>query len=249
MKVIDLKGNGQLRDKGAELDVPHLGDILTFSLPLIGPGSHAEVMHEIDKQGLLRPTTAQIISLLDLALQNQDESHCAEFIQKFKKASYNQGYLWSATETSTLLGRYLVYDNIDGKMPSEGKTLDRMCQEGDQKVRRVKLDFEYGSFSLNHGYLSLDNFFKHPVVLAHVGRKMIPTVEKVVRKLNSDKPKDSALGGYIYAVGQADGDSSTLDNNKFTAVYPASVGGRLGIGCENRTYDKMGYALGILPRK
>jgi len=222
MTITNLKGNGQLRTGRTELDVPHLGKILTFVLPLIGPNYHANVMGEIDKQSQSRPTTAQTISLVDLALQNQDVAHCAEVVQKFK-----DNYLWSATEGTSFSEGYLAYDNIDGKMPSDSESLVRMVLDRDSRVRLVKPDFKIG-------YFPLKDFLKHPVLVAHVGEEMIPTVERIAKTLNK-------TGGYVYAV-----NSSKSDDEKLTAVYSDRDDYGLSLNGSYHDGNYYGYASGVL---
>ncbi|MEK6855090.1 MAG: hypothetical protein AABX73_02605 [Nanoarchaeota archaeon] len=222
MAIINLKGNGQLRTGRTELDVPHLGKILTSVLPLIGPNYHANVMGEIDKQSQSRPTTAQTISLVDLALQNQDVAHCIEVVQKFKN-----NYLWSATEGTSFSEGYLAYDNIDGKMPSDSESLVRMFSEKDSRVRLVKPDFKIG-------YFPLKDFLKHPVLVAHVGEEMIPTVERVAKTLNKS-------GGYVYVV-----NNSKSDDKRLTAICSDRGGGRLGLDGYCSGDSDGGCASGVL---
>src|SRR3989344_5527727 len=123
MKIIDLKGNGRLRtERGrTELDVPHLGKTLTYVLPLIGPTYHQNAMFKIDSQNLYRPTTAHVISLVDVALQNLNDPHCADIYDKFRTR-----YLWTGTEITFFSEGIFVYDDIDGKMPNNSKLLIKL---------------------------------------------------------------------------------------------------------------------------
>ena len=82
MEVHNLIGNWELRIGRTELDVPHLGKILTFILPLIGPDFHKNVMDKIDSQELYKPTTAEVLSLVNLALQNKEEPYFSIKITK-----------------------------------------------------------------------------------------------------------------------------------------------------------------------
>jgi len=204
MAVINLNGNGQLRIGRTELDVPHLGKILTFMLPLIGPDYHKDVMGEIDSQKLYRPTTAQKLSLVDLAMQNLNEKHCAKISNRFKN-----NYLWTATESLSFTEGVLVYDNTDGKMPQTSEELLKLRDAKDKRVRFVKPGFEIG-------VMPILEFLKHPYTIAQVGEDMLETVERVAKachkkeayvfgldKANSDEKRLTAL--YSYWCGDCDG--------------------------------------------
>lgn len=223
MEVIKLKGNGQLRTGRTEIDVPYLGRIITYVLPLIGPGYHKNVMEQIDSQTpkLLRPTTAQQLSLVDLALQNQDDTHCSAILQRFK-----ENYLWTATEGLSFPEGYIAYDNIDGKMPQTSQELIKMLGVKDQRVRLVNPGFKTG-------YLPMSEFLKHPVLVAHVGEEMIPIVERVAKKFNRN-------GGYVFAV-----DKAGSDTKRLTAVYSNRNGDRLFLHGDCVDGNRVGCASGV----
>lgn len=197
MATIELKGNGQLRIGRTEIDVPHKGGIITSVLPLIGPNYHKDVMGEIDSASLLRPTTAQTLSLLDLAFQNPDDQHCEEILNRFRR-----DYLRTSTESLSFPEGVIVYDNIDGQMPSTSSELMKLVEAGNKRTRFVKEDFKTG-------WMSISDFLKHPYTIAQIGEDMIPVAERVAKQLhkkeayvsglsraNSDTKRFTALGGY-----------------------------------------------------
>lgn len=222
MEAVQLKGNGQIRAGRIELDVPHLGKTLTYVLPLIGPSYHKTVMSKIDSQALLRPTTAQTFSLVDLALKNQDNQYCAEIVNRFKN-----NYLWTSTESITSPEGHIVYDNVDGKMPQDSKGLVRLADGGDTRIRVVKPGFKTGFFSL-------PDFLKHPVLIAQVGEQMIPIVERVAKTLNK-------AGGYVFTV-----EKSKTDDKRLTAVDSLRYNVRLGLDGDYRDGYNNGFASGVL---
>jgi|GEM_PF-2678316 len=222
MEVIELKGNGQLRTGRTELDVPHLGKTLTFVLPLIGPNYHRDVMQGIDSQGLYRPTTAQIFSLVDLALQNPDEPHCAEIRNRFKN-----NYLWTGTETLSFPDGVLVYDNIDGKMPQTSEGLIKLADAGDKRVRLVEPDFETG-------WMPIPKFLKNPKTIAQVGEEMIPIVERVAKACYKREAGVWSLG------------KQSSDTNRQTAVCSGGDYGRLYLYSDCHDGDGVGFGSGVL---
>jgi hypothetical protein len=135
------------------------------------------VMSVIDKDNKLRPTTAQIFSLADIVLQNKEEEHCKDILAKFKNLHF-----WSATETIWGREEAIVYDNVDGKMPTNRKDLIKKYYAEDNTVRIVPYGFKVRE-------LSVSEFIKNSYVLAQVGNKdMIDIVKRVVRGLNNNKP-------------------------------------------------------------
>ena len=191
MEVHNLKGNGKLRIGRTELDVPYLGKTLTFMLPLIGPDYHKNAMTQIDSQKLYRPTTAEVLSLVDLALQNKKEPYCAEILRRFK-----EDYLWTATESLSFKDGILVYDNIEGKMPQTSEGLLGLVNEKDERVRLVNPGFRTG-------YISISEFLKNPYAIAQIGENMIETAERVAKAFNKKE-------AFLYGLDKSDSDAKGL---------------------------------------
>jgi len=225
MTTTKLKGYGEIRASKVELDVPHLGQTLTFVLPIIGPGSHKNVMGKIDKQKLLRPTTAQLFSLIDLVSQNPDNEYCFYLTKRL-----NNPYLWTSTESLYFPEGYIAFDNIDGKMPNNSNDLMSLINEKDPRVRLVEPGFKDGFFLLK-------DFLKHPVLLAHIGEEMIPTVERVVKRLKG------LAGGWINAS-----DKSPRDKKRFTVIYTIGTAAEISLYCHGDNEKKLGYSPGIVDK-
>src|SRR3989344_1296591 len=221
MKVTKLKGNGQLRIVRTELDVPHLGKTLTFMLPLIGPDYHGNAMAEIDSQGLYRPTTAEVLSLVDLALQNKNEPYCAEILRRFK-----ENYLWTATESLSFKDGILVYDNIEGKMPQTSKGLLDLVNKKDERVRLVNPGFKRGS-------MPISEFLKNPYAIAQIGENMMETVERVAKAFNEKE-------AFVYDLDNLDSDVKRL-----TAVNSDWSGSRLALNGDYHGGNDSGCVSGV----
>src|SRR3989344_9433318 len=206
MKVTNLKGEGKLRVGRTELDVPHLGKKLTFVLPLIGPNYHETAMDKIDSQGLYRPTTAQVLSLVDLALQNKEEPYCTEILKRFK-----EDYLWTATESLSFENGVLVYDDIKGKMPQTSKGLLELVNKKDERVRLVHPGFETGC-------MPISKFLKNPYVIAQIGENMMETAERIANAFNKKE-------AFVYGL-----DKSDSDVKRLTAVISDWYDSRLNLG-------------------
>ena len=206
MKVTNLKGKGKLRVGRTELDVPHLGKKLTFVLPLIGPNYHETAMDKIDSQGLYRPTTAQVLSLVDLALQNKEEPYCTEILKRFK-----EDYLWTATESLSFENGVLVYDDIKGKMPQTSKGLLGLVDKKDERARLVNPGFKTG-------IMPISEFLKNPYAIAQIGENMIETAERIAKAFNKKEAFLSRL------------DKLDSGMKRLTAVSSFSCGVRLSLG-------------------
>jgi len=219
--VTNLKGNGQLRVGKTELDVPHLGKTLTFILPLIGPDYHKNAMAKIDSQGLYRPTTAEVLSLVDLALQNKEEPYCAEILK-----SYKENYLWTATESLSFPEGVIVYDNIKGKMPQTSKGLLGLIDKKDERARLVNPGFKTG-------YMPISEFLKNPYTIAQIGENMIETAERVAKAFNKKE-------AYVRGLSKSDSDAKRL-----TAVCSCWYDSRLGLDGDFLDGDYDGCVSGV----
>jgi hypothetical protein len=221
MQITDLQGNGQVRAGRTEIDVPHRGEISTFILPMQGPNYHNDVMKSIDSQKLIRPTTAQTLSLVDIAQQNPDEPHCAAILDKFRK-----NYLRTATENVSFPDGALVYDNVDGKMPSNRSALLELAQAGDSRVRFVESGFKTG-------WMSLDDALTNPYVIAQLGGvDMLPVFERIAKRIND---KDA----YVFGLS-----GTEQDTKRYTAVL--GYYDRLNLDGDCDGNGRLGFASGVL---
>ena len=222
MQTQELKGNGRIRIARTEIDVPYLEGIVTFVTPLQGPDYYQKVMGKIDSEGLLRPTTAQEFSLVDLAMQNEDERNCAELLKRFR-----ENYLWTCTESLSFPKGVLVYDNIKGDIPADSKKLMKMLESGDKRVRFAEKGFKTGD-------IPISEFLKHPYLIAQVGEEMLPVVERVAKNIN----KKTA---WIYAI-----DSASQDTKRVSALDVYGGGLDVGGGCHVDCGDWDGCAFGVV---
>jgi len=221
METRALEGGGKIRIARTEIDIPHRGEIVTFVTPLVGPNNYPKVMGEIDSQGLLRPTTAQTFSLLNIALQNEDEPGFADLLRIFR-----DDYLWTSTRSTAFPGGVLVYDDIDGTMPSDSVGLLKLIEVGDKRVRLVKLGFKTR-------YMPISDLLKNPYLVAQVGGEdMLPIVEKVAKAVDKKET-------YIHGV-----DHSEVKDKRYTALD--GYGGGLGVDGDYRDGDGDGRAFGVL---
>jgi hypothetical protein len=205
------------------LDVPHLGNPKTFMLPLIGPDTHGNVMSEIDRQNLYRPTTAEVFSLVDLALQNPKEPHCAEILSRFRN-----NCLWTGTETLSFPDGVIVYDNIDGKMPQTSEELIKLVDAKDKRVRLVKPD-------LKTDWVAISDFLKNSYTIAQVGEEMIPLVERVAKACHKTEAG-------VWSIGK-----KNSDTNRQTAVYSDGYVSKLSLNGIYRGGGYNGCGSGIVP--
>ena len=219
MEVTKLKGNGKIVTARTEIYVPHLDEVLAFSLPTVGPSHFNRVMAAIDEDKGLRPTTAQTFSLVNLALQNPDEEHCKDILGKFR-----DNYFWTSTENLWDKEDVIVYDNVDGKMPSDRESLIKRYKDGDKAVRIVPYGFQKET-------QSVEELLKNPYVIAQVGNKdMIDVVKKVAEGISKNKP-------YVWAL-----NTPQKDVKRYTALYSDWGDGRLGLGGSCNDDGRNGYA-------
>ncbi len=221
METISLKGNGRIKVVRTEIEVPHAGGIITHVLPLFDPGNYQKVMGNISQEGLLRPTTGQTLSLVALALQNLDEKHCKTILSKLT----NQ-YLWTSTENLYGEKDVIVYDNVNGQMPSDRASLVKRMKDGDETVRAVPYGFQTGSQSVS-------DLIKNPYIIAQVGNLPLEVVAEIAKKV-------SEAQSYVYALG-----SQNRDVKKYTAVYSDWDGDGLSVLGDFGDGHDYGFASGV----
>ncbi len=222
METKELNGNGKIVVARTEIYVPHLGEVLAFSLPMTGPNYFKDIMGAIDQDKRLRPTTAQTLSLVDLALQNPDEEHCEEILSKFKKQ-----YFWTSTENLWGKEDVIVYDNPDGTMPSDRKSLIKRHKDGDKAVRIVPYGFRTGR-------QSVDELLKNPYVIAQIGNKeILDVVKRVAEGISENEP-------HLWAL-----NPTQEDVKRYTALYSYWYDDRFSLNGSCGDYSRDGYASGV----
>lgn len=212
-----LEDNGIIRK--SRIDVPHLEEIITFGLPLVGPDCYQEVMGKISQEGMLRPTTAQTFLLIDWALRNPDEEHSKSILSRFRN-----DVLLTSTESLFTPNEIIVYDNIYGNMPSDRESLLKRAKDGDKSVRVV-------NYGLKNRFHSVSDLVKHPYIIAQVGNKDF--AEEVVARVASAFDIDNPYGwdltpefnGWKHTSMYAfwGGIGFTLNNGKSRDGYVAGV--------------------------
>jgi hypothetical protein len=223
-KTIQLNGNGRIRTGRragrTEIDVPHADRIITSVLPLVGPGKYQAVMGAISQEGLLRPTSSQTLSLVNLALQNPDEEHCKTILLRLRDY-----YFWTSTQNLWGKEDVIVYDNVDGEMPSDRESLIKRNKDGDKAVRAVPYGFMIGRQSI------LD-FVKNPYVKAHFQDVPEEVVAEIAKKVSRKLP-------YVWALGP-----QGKDVKRYTALDSSWFGDGLNLvgNCGDVLED--GYASG-----
>ena len=159
-----------------EIYVPHNEELLTFVYLTKGTSTYAEIMEHLTKEKLLMPTTAQLFSLLDLALQDPENFYYSGILNEF-----NSNFLWTSTENLFLTdGGVMVYDNTSNNMSVSKEDLIERLSSGDKTVRFVPSGFRTGC-------ISLQDFLEHPYLIAQVGEDMLKTVERVAKNYNNTK--------------------------------------------------------------
>ena len=221
----ELNG-GRIRIARTEMDYRHGNGILTSAYPLEGPGTFQRVMGAITEGKLLRPTTAQTFSLMDFALSNPDDEQCKDIVSRVK----NQ-WLWTATENLWGQDDVILYDNVDGNMPSDRASLIKRMKDGDKAVRLVKYGFKTGSQSVS-------DLVANPYIIAQVGDKDV--AEDVVARVAKNISKISPY------VGTLNPNLTSEDIHRYTEVNSYRDGARLDV--DGVYYDDCGhgYASGVL---
>jgi hypothetical protein len=222
IEVKVLKGGARTLSHHQMLEVPHGKGVVHFARSLEGPGRHSEVMGAIDSQDLLRPTTAQTLSLVRAALQNPEDEYCAEVLSRFSGPG---SYLWTGTENLGFPGGAFLYDNVDGERSSiSGGQLIEILAAGDSSVRFARKGFKFGELDIEDAVLN-------DYTVGQIGgAESLPLVRDVATQLN--KPQIA----YINGLGGTDSEV-----RRCTAVG-GYYGGLCLVGCLG---GGDGYASGV----
>jgi len=225
MQTKNITGNGKIVVVKNGIYVSHKGEELTFGFPIIGPDYFSNVMGKIDGEKLSRPTTAQTLCLVDLALKNPDEKHCKDILSKLRN-----DWFWTSTENLWGEDDVIVYDNVDGKMPSRRKDLIKRYKDGDKAVRIVPYWFKTE-------IQSMKDLLKNPYVIAQVGDKnMLDVVRRVAEGLGK---KDSSL----CTLNPTQDDD--VKGKRYTTLNSYLDGGRLVLDSDCGHLDMGGCASGV----
>ncbi len=176
----ELKGKEYFKIKRLRSDiyVRKGNQTLSFAYPPEGQGSYNEMAERVIKSGRQLPTTSQMLSLVyNLAINNHlwDEQECKELLDITKGR-----YFWTSTENLYVPDKGVyVYDNVDGNMPSDKSSLEKLLKEGDKRVRFAPFGFRLGEGERNAEENSL--------VLAHIGREGAIELASASINLANDK--------------------------------------------------------------
>jgi hypothetical protein len=101
----------------------------------------------------------------------------------------------------------------------------KKIESGDGAVRFVERGFKTGE-------MSIQDFLKHPYLLAQVGEDMVDVVERVANQCNKAKV-------WIYGIDQAE-----QDRRRYTSL--CDYHGRLDVNGGYFDVGRNGYAFGVL---
>jgi hypothetical protein len=190
--------------------VPHLGGKLTFAYPVKGPGNYQEVGGQIDNDKkpsqLYRPTTAETISLIYAAFQDEDNKYSQEIIDIFKSRHF-----WCFTKNLwTPKGVYVVDDKDGSKL--NRKDLEKRLEQKDTSVRFVPNGFKLREQTPKE-------LEANPYVIAHAGEEGAQKLAKIASEF-----KNNPL---VYGLGNV-----TQDTERVTGVNSDLNGYWLGFYCD-----------------
>ena len=161
----------QLRVKGRELTVKHLGEDLTFVYPPTNLGNYAGTKRVIEEEGFLPPTMAQTASLVHAAFSSED------IYSKEIKKLLEDRYLWAYTGTLTVPNKGLYIQDhppiVNGMPNISSDDLERRVEEG---------ELRFVPFGFKTGEMSPSELGKNPYVHALAGKEGAEKLAKVAEK-------------------------------------------------------------------
>ena len=230
----ELEG-GRIRLGRIEMDYRHRDETLTSVYPLAHQGYFQRVMGNITARKLLRPTTAQTFSLIDFALNNPDSQECKDII-----SIVNYEGLWTATENLWGDKDVIIYDNVDGKMPTDRKSLIKRMKDGDKSVRVAPYQFK------SRGSQSISDFVTNPFIIGQVGDGDFAeeVVARVAKRISTLKP--NVLNFLPYACLLL----PIVDTHTFTLITSKDEYSKYGLTINSdRNAACMGCASGVVKKR
>lgn len=210
--------------------IPHEGSSFDVEYPSF-KGTYGKVAEQIDKEGLMRPTSAKIASLVYDAFQNPKKQYQSEIIKTLK-----DDWLWEFTgnlylpKSNEEINNGVILENnpsiINGKLNMDKNSLIKRLQENDSNVKFVP--FEYKTEEQNHSELS-----KNLYIIARYGKK---GAEKIAEVASSYKNMP-----YIWSF-----DSVDTEKARMSTLYDrGNFGGRLVVSGGSWDDDGRGHAFGV----
>ena len=119
--------------------IPHEGGELSFQYPAFGGDTYENVAKAIDKEGLLRPTSAQTASLVYDAFQNKKGKEELEIIKILEKSWFWEftGNLYLPKSNEEINNGVILYDTPTGDLNPGKENLFEKLQNNDSSVRFV----------------------------------------------------------------------------------------------------------------
>ena len=211
----------QLRVKGRELTVKHLGEDLTFVYPPTSLGNYANTQRVIEEEGFLPPTMAQTASLVHAAFSSEDR-----YSEEIKKLLKNR-YLWAYTGTLTVPNKGLYIQDhppiVNGMPNISSDDLERRVEEG---------ELRFVPFGFKTGEMSPSDLAENPYVQALAGQEGAKKLVKVAGEYLKN-PRLWAL---------------TDTNTTQTRVSVLGSGwdvDRLDVGGDDRGYGRLGCSFWV----
>ncbi len=186
--------------------IPHEGGSISFQYPSF-KGTYNQVAEQIDKEGLKRPSSAEIASLVYDAWKNPEEQSSSEIISILKN-----NWLWEYTgnlylpkkEGEEFHNGVILETNPkieNGKLVMDKNSLVQRLKENDPFVKFVPFGYETGS-------QNLFEFQKNPYIIARYGKEGAEKIAEVASRyknnpyiwsfdsVNKEKTRMSALDWY-----------------------------------------------------
>lgn len=219
-----LKGNLKINFGRTTIEVPYNGKIIKFFYPQFEQLSFYKAVKRLKQENLLFPTSSQMISLLDILLQNEKEPICKKILRYFNE-EFNA--FWTSTETIYEGNNVFIYDNPEGKTITRN-SLKKILEKEDNLVRRVKA---YTPDNYRQGNTAIQKALTYPYLAAHIGKEMLPIFEKVANKIanKSEKKEDKRT---VCIDGTYDSSISQHDEGRNFAI----IGIENGFFSEGKTY-------------
>lgn len=163
--------------------IPHEGGEITFRHPKF-KGIYSTIAEDIDKEGLKRPNSTEIASLVYDAFQNKEGQYESEIIDIL-----NDRYFWEFTgnlylpKSNDEVNNGIILENnpkiVNEKLNMDKNSLIKKIQDNDLNVKFVPFGFKIGEQTSKQ-------LGKNPYLIARYGEEGAEKIAEIASEYRSD---------------------------------------------------------------
>jgi hypothetical protein len=210
-------------------EIPHEGGKLAFQYPAF-KGTFGEVAEQIDKEGLKRPTSPEVASLVYDAWKNPKGEYESQVLGILRRNWIWEfiGNLYIPKSNDEINNGVIIEYNpkiVKGKLSMNKSSLVKRLNESDLNVKFVP-------FGYNIKSQTLKEFGENPYIVARYGEEGAEKIAEIASKYSSNP--------YLWSF-----DSVDEETVRVSALFNYLYDGRLDVCGDVRAGDSDGCSFGV----